>query len=701
MSTGDYVRRSNITVMKMNEVITDTMNAITDEDTSEEIPLFDEQEGMEVVSSIYNDGIALESKNSTGQEDPKISVDDVSDRESVDTVDSDPADEKVADEDASEEEDDVPPDLESEEDSDEEDVSEESSVSKDLKGNRTKRNRKPANLDWKFCYEKSGTANVVRQYECFHTSVKRGLQEYGKDALNAIEAELRQMLRDKKALIPVKKNELSAAQLKKVIRSFMFLKTKFDGMGRFEKIKARLVANGKQQDRSLYPNVYSPTVQLVSVFMGLIIAARENRKIAVVDIGGAYLNAERTNKAGEEIIMEVEPLLVSILARIAPEIIPFVDSVTGKLYVKLDKALYGTLDAAKLWYEKLSSVLKANGFKENEVDPCVFNKMINGYQCTVMLYVDDLLILAATSAVIMEIIDMLKRQFDDDVKFSMEEHMSYLGMHLHIERGRIIVSMESYIDSLLQDCGIGSSVTSPATGKLFKASVASKPLVTQDAKVFHTTVARLLYLAKRVRADILLAVAYLTTRVKAPTEEDKGKLERVLKYLYGTKDQVLVLSPKGSLVVEGYIDAAFGCHEDGKSHTGVVITLGKTFVAAMSSKQKIVSKDSTEAELAGLSDKVLSVVKCSEFMRSQGYSAGSTKVYQDNTSCIQLITGSGGIFRNKYFNVRRARVRELCDSGELEVVYLETRQMLADILTKPLQGALFSYLLCLIIGKSL
>ena len=38
----------------------------------------------------------------------------------------------------------------------------------------------------------------------------------------------------------------------------------------------------------------------------------------------------------------------------------------------------------------------------------------------------------------------------------------------------------------------------------------------------------------------------------------------------------------------------------------------------MSSKQKIVTRDSTEAELVGLSDKLTTVLLCYEFMRGQG-----------------------------------------------------------------------------------
>ena len=76
-------------------------------------------------------------------------------------------------------------------------------------------------------------------------------------------------------------------------------------------------------------------------------------------------------------------------------------------------------------------------------------------------------------------------------------------------------------------------------------------------------------------------------------------------------------------------------------------------------------------------------------------------MYQDNTSCIHLVTQDGVSFRTKYFKVRRARIREMCDAGEILVVYLETRRMLADILTKPLQGGLFLFLLQCIIGTQL
>jgi hypothetical protein len=543
-----------------------------------------------------------------------------------------------------------------------------------------------------------GGVRRPKRYICHHTSVKKGLQEHGTDAYKAIVAELRQLLMEKKAIEPVHRGDLSARQIKRSIRSLMFLKTKFDGMGNFEKIKARLVANGKQQDRSLYPDTYSPTVGLQSVLMCLTIAAAERRKVCVIDIGGAYLNADRSCEEGDEIIMELEPIIVKILAKIAPDIVPYVDQ-KGRMLVKLNKAMYGTLDAAKIWYEKLTGVLGDMGYTANTVDACVFNKMVNGKQCTILVYVDDLLVTCELQEGVDEVLEQLQAAFADDIKWSQEVDMSYLGMHLNIGDGVITVSMSPYLQGVLDELGVTGTVNTPATASLFVINEASLKMTVREAKAFHTTVAKLLYLTKRVRVDALLPVAFLCTRVKAPTEDDGLKLTRLLKYLNGTVSSVLVLRPKAVMRLGGYIDASWGCHHDGKGHSGLVITLGGCTVMCMSSKQKLVTRDSTEAELVALSDKCMNVLKCHDFLTEQAMDCGLPVLLQDNTSTIALVTKSNGQYRTKYMRARQAFVKERVDAGEAEVQYLPTGRMLADIQTKPLQGALFRYMARRITGQ--
>ena len=72
----------------------------------------------------------------------------------------------------------------------------------------------------------------------------------------------------------------------------MFLRDKFDAKGAFEKMKGRMVADGRTQDRTIYNNNASPTVSLKSVFSCLKIAAIEDRKMMKVDISGAFLTAD-------------------------------------------------------------------------------------------------------------------------------------------------------------------------------------------------------------------------------------------------------------------------------------------------------------------------------------------------------------------------------------------------------------------------
>jgi hypothetical protein len=90
-------------------------------------------------------------------------------------------------------------------------------------------------------------------------------------------------------------------------------------------------------------------------------------------------------------------------------------------------------------------------------------------------------------------------------------------------------------------------------------------ILVAERKVFHTAVARLLYLSKRARPDIMTVVAFLCTRVTRAMTEDCQKLERVLGYLKGMEDYKLTLKLRDILRLEVYVDAAFASHIDSKS----------------------------------------------------------------------------------------------------------------------------------------
>jgi hypothetical protein len=63
---------------------------------------------------------------------------------------------------------------------------------------------------------------------------------------------------------------------------------------------------------------------------------------------------------------------------------------TAILYVKMQKALYGLLRRALLFYRKLVAYIESDGFVLNPYDSCVANKVVNGKRMTVCWHVDNL-----------------------------------------------------------------------------------------------------------------------------------------------------------------------------------------------------------------------------------------------------------------------------------------------------------------------
>ena len=95
-------------------------------------------------------------------------------------------------------------------------------------------------------------------------TVKHALRTRGAEAEKVIMKELSQMI-DKRVWRPVTVSSLSSVERSRIIRSQMFLKEKFLPTGEFEKLKARLVAGGNQQDKALYDDLSSPTVSTSAV----------------------------------------------------------------------------------------------------------------------------------------------------------------------------------------------------------------------------------------------------------------------------------------------------------------------------------------------------------------------------------------------------------------------------------------------------
>jgi hypothetical protein len=334
----------------------------------------------------------------------------------------------------------------------------------------------------------------------------------------------------------------------------------------------------------------------------------------------------------------------------------------------------------------------------------VVNKTINGNQCTILWHVDDLKISHLDLSVIEDIVAKLNDEFGQFAPFTATygDVHEYLGMTLDFsEPGKVKIIMADYINKVLSELDeyFNGIATTPATSNLFNIRTEAEKLNKEQADSFHTITAQLLFLTMRSRPDILTAVAFLTTRVSCPDVDDRYKLRRVVQYLRGTRELYLTLEPDDLHVYKWWIDASFAVHPNMRSHTGATMSNGKGCIVSMSSKQKLNTRSSTEAELVGVDDCMAKILWTKNFMESQGYKVHTT-AYQDNESAILLEKNgkASSSKRTRHINIRYFFITDNIHKGNIHVEYCPTREMLGDFFTKPLQGYLFKKLRSLIMN---
>ena len=135
--------------------------------------------------------------------------------------------------------------------------------------------------------------------------IHRGLKLFGSAGISAVKVELQQ-LHDLKVM---EAKPLSPTQKQEALGYLMFLKRKRNG-----KIKARGCADGRPQ-RAYIPqeDARAPAVSTEAVFMTAVIDAMENRMVAIVDIPGAFMQADmdpgvymRIDGAMVDLLMEID-----------------------------------------------------------------------------------------------------------------------------------------------------------------------------------------------------------------------------------------------------------------------------------------------------------------------------------------------------------------------------------------------------------
>lgn len=479
-----------------------------------------------------------------------------------------------------------------------------------------------------------------------------------------------------------------------IIGSRIVLTNKYGENGILLKRKARLVAKGYGQRPGVdFKETFAPVARISSIRLLMALAVEHDLVVHQLDVTTAFLNGDLE----ENIFMEIPELFPELLEEIflkgkstnpsddEKEALRMLNEIKkGKKVCLLKKAMYGLKQAGRQWHKKLHRVLQSLGFKSTSADPCVY-RSTRGKDCMIVVtYVDDMLLASSCLKWLAELKLMLNKHFD--VK-DLGKVKQCLGMEFSQKDNVIEISQKNFIEEILRKYEMQESkpVTTPINlgEKLSKSEDCSREVLSDYP--FRELIGALLYLSVCTRPDICFTVNWLSQFNNCYEKCHWIALKRVLRYLRGTSDLGLKFQ-KTKSPLRGYVDADWAnCVVDRKSYTGFVFILGNAAITWEARKQRTVALSSTEAEYMGLSEASKEAMYLKRFLSElKLQEPKDIKILNDNQGAQKLAHSNVFHNRTKHIDVRHHFVREAIESGVIVLEYLQSSEMIADVLTKGL-----------------
>lgn len=463
---------------------------------------------------------------------------------------------------------------------------------------------------------------------------------------------------------------------RKAIGSKWVYKTKTDATGKIVKYKARLVAQGfSQKFGTDYDQVFAPVARQTTFRIMLAIASKQKWIVHHLDVETAFLNGSLS-----ETIYMKQP--------------PGFECDNKELVCRLNKSIYGLKQAAKVWNDKVHRILIGMGFEQSKNDPCLYSKNTNGEWIFVLIYVDDIMVMAKTMSSLRKIKSALSEKFD--IK-DLGEIKQYLGIEITRNKDGIFqLNQSKYIKKIASDFGLAMAKASniPMQANYGKTPVNPNEGLLLSNEKYRKLLGSLLFVSVNTRPDVSAAISILAQKVSKPRQQDWEELKRVLKYLNGTANLKLTLGKidhKGKLLF-GYSDANWAEDKsDRKSNSGHVFLVNGGTVCWSTRKQSLVTLSTCEAEFVALSEACRAASWIRRILADLKQDQNQpTIVYEDNQSCLELIEKEQRLSeRSKHIDTRFYFVKDYIDKGLVDCIYCPTNEMLADALTKALNATKF------------
>jgi hypothetical protein len=451
--------------------------------------------------------------------------------------------------------------------------------------------------------------------------------------------------------------------------------------------RARLVACGYSQIPGIdFEEFYAPVVNDSVFRIVLIMQIIFKLESKILDVETAFLHGELQ----EEIFMQS----------------PKGTNIRKDECVKLDKALYGLVQAARQFYKKFSETLIKLQFKVSYADPCLFLRVNQKGMVIIIIHVDDCYTVGhagAIQSVIKEIeSNGLKLKVSDDAT-------DYLSCNILLNQQRSAAwigqtsLMTKFISKFKNKFNNSYQYKTPGTpGNVIQRpsndSSNSMPIITSEEQTeYRSGVGTLIQFANKTRPDLSNPVRELAKCMDGATPAAQKEMYRIMKFLSDTKDQGLKISPtvvsnnQQPWTLSIYSDSDWASDKNTRrSVTGFTIFLQDAPILWKSQSQKTVALSSSEAEYHALSETVKEVKFITQVIESLGQSVSKPiMIYVDNVGAIFVAENHSATKHTRHIDARYHFVREYIADGQIQIVFVKSENNKSDIFTKNVQGEIY------------
>ncbi|GJU91755.1 ribonuclease H-like domain-containing protein [Tanacetum coccineum] len=399
-----------------------------------------------------------------------------------------------------------------------------------------------------------------------------------------------------------------------LVRSMWLFKHKFHADGTLSRYKARLVANGSNQQHGVdFDETFSPVVKPATIRTVLSLAVSRQWPIHQLDVKNAFLNGDLS----ETVYMHQPP--------------GFVDSRYPNHVCLLQRSLYGLKQAPRAWFQRFAGYATRAGFSPSRCDSSLFIYTQGSQVAYLLIYVDDIILTASSPVLLQQIVDSLHKEFDMTDLGALNY---FLGISAVRHPTGLFLSQKKYARQLLERAHMVNCNPS-RTPIDTDSKLGPDGVPVQDPTLYRSLAGGLQYLTF-TRPDLSYAVQHVCLYMHDPREPHFAALKRILRYVQGTLELGLQLYASATTSLVGYTDADWaGCPSTRRSTSGYCVFLGDNLLSWSAKRQHTISRSSAEAEYRGVANVVAETAWIRNLLRElHSPLLTATLVYCDNVNGV-------------------------------------------------------------------